>query len=77
MIVEIAVARTRGVVSSAGVILAATFTVLTTQPIELLFVFGFIVAVRILMDSFLIRGVLLLGLLVLLEKDKKAEIESQ
>lgn len=68
--VEIAVANTGGVISSAGVILAATFAVLMTQPVELLFVFGFIVAVGILLDTFLIRGVLLPGLIVLLEKDK-------
>ena len=64
-----AVAHTGGVISSAGLILAATFAVLMTQPIELLFVFGFIVAIGILMDTFLIRGVLLPGMLVLLEKD--------
>ncbi|ALX49088.1 MMPL family transporter [Lentibacillus amyloliquefaciens] len=69
--VEKAVANTGGVISSAGIILAATFSVLMTQPIQLLFVFGFIVAVGILMDTFLIRGVLLPGLLVLFEKDKK------
>ncbi|HZG73303.1 MAG TPA: MMPL family transporter, partial [Chondromyces sp.] len=68
--VEIAVANTGGVISSAGVILAATFAVLMTQPVELLFVFGFIVAVGILLDTFLIRGILLPGLIVLLEKDK-------
>ncbi|WP_077324197.1 MMPL family transporter [Virgibacillus siamensis] len=69
--VQIAVANTGGVISSAGIILAATFSVLMTQPIELLFVFGFIVAVGILLDTFLIRGVLLPGLLVLFEKEKK------
>lgn len=68
--VEIAVANTGGVISSAGLILAATFAVLMTQPVELLFVFGFIVAVGILLDTFLIRGVLLPGLIVLLEKDQ-------
>ncbi|MEH7331409.1 MMPL family transporter [Neobacillus drentensis] len=68
--VEIAVANTGGVISSAGIILAATFAVLMTQPIQLLFIFGFIVAVGILLDTFLIRGILLPGLIVLLEKDK-------
>lgn len=71
--VEVAVANTGGVISSAGIILASTFAVLMTQPVELLFVFGFIVAVGILLDTFLIRGVLLPGLLVLLEKDKDKE----
>ncbi|MBO1513271.1 MMPL family transporter [Metabacillus bambusae] len=69
--VEIAVSSTGGVISSAGILLAATFAVLMTQPIEILFVFGFIVAVGILLDTFLIRGVLLPSLLVLFEKDKE------
>lgn len=68
--VETAVANTGGVISSAGIVLAATFAVLMTQPIEILFVFGFIVAVGILLDTFLIRGILMPGLLVLFEKDK-------
>ncbi|KGR79705.1 MMPL family transporter [Ureibacillus manganicus] len=67
---QIAVASTGGVISSAGIILAATFAVLMTQPIQLLFVFGFIVAVGILIDTFLIRGILLPSIIVLLEKDK-------
>lgn len=68
--VQIAVTNTGGVISSAGIILAATFAVLMTQPVQLLFVFGFIVAVGILLDTFLIRGVLLPSLIVMLEKDK-------
>ncbi|PFK32153.1 MMPL domain-containing protein [Bacillus cereus] len=75
--VEIAVSHTGGVISSAGVILAATFAVLMTQPIELLFVFGFIVAIGILMDTFLVRGILLPGLLVLFEKEKKTKMEQK
>ncbi|MCM3764952.1 MMPL family transporter [Neobacillus niacini] len=69
--VEIAVASTGGVISSAGLILAATFAVLMTQPIQLLFVFGFIVAIGILLDTFLVRGVLLPGLIVLFEGKKE------
>lgn len=69
--VHTAVAHTGGVISSAGLILAATFFVLTTQPIEFLFVFGFIVAVGILLDTFLIRGVLLPGLVVLFERGQE------
>jgi len=75
--IEIAVASTGGVISSAGLILAATFAVLMTQPIELLFVFGFIVAVGILLDTFLIRGVLLPGLIMLFEKDNDKGIDYQ
>ncbi|RKQ33288.1 MMPL family transporter [Oceanobacillus halophilus] len=71
--VEIAVANTGGVISSAGIILAATFAVLMTQPVQMLFVFGFIVAIGILIDTFLVRGVLLPGLLTLFEKEKQKE----
>lgn len=74
--IEIAVANTGGVISSAGIILAATFAVLMTQPVQLLFVFGFIVAVGILLDTFLVRGVLLPGLIVLFEKDKGSKKET-
>lgn len=68
--VEVAVSTTGGVISSAGVILAATFGVLMTQPVQVLFVFGFIVAIGILLDTFLVRGFLLPSLIVLFEKDK-------
>ena len=73
--VEIAVSTTGGVISSAGIILAATFAVLMTQPIQLLFVFGFIVAVGILLDTFLIRGILLPALIIFFEKDKPAAVK--
>ncbi|MFE1783660.1 MMPL family transporter [Streptomyces sp. NPDC059506] len=53
-----AVTRTGGVVSSAGLILAATFAVLTTQPIRELFQFGFAMALGVLLDTFLIRPLL-------------------
>src|SRR5690625_3207986 len=67
--VEKAVAHTGGVISSAGIILAATFAVLITQPVEVLYIFGFIVAIGILIDTFLIRGVLMPGLLILTQKN--------
>jgi RND superfamily putative drug exporter len=70
--VETAVATTGGVISSAGIILAATFAVLMTQPVQVLFVFGFIVSLGILLDTFFIRGILLPALIVLFEKDKKS-----
>jgi putative drug exporter of the RND superfamily len=68
---EIAVRNTGGVISSAGIILAATFAALTTMPIADLFVFGFIVAVGIIIDTFLVRGMLLPALILFFEKDKK------
>lgn len=68
---EIAISNTGGVISSAGVILAATFAALMTMPISDLFVFGFMVSVGIIIDTFLVRGMLLPMLILLFEKDKK------
>lgn len=68
---EISIANTGGVISSAGLILAATFAALTTMPIADLFVFGFIVSIGILIDTFLVRGMLLPSLILLFEKDHK------
>lgn len=67
---EIAIRNTGGVISSAGIILAATFAALTTMPIADLFVFGFMVAIGILIDTFLVRGMLLPALILFFEKDK-------
>ena len=75
---EIAIRNTGGVISSAGLILAATFAALMTMPIADLFVFGFIVAIGILMDTFLVRGMLLPAIILFFEKDKsKAAARSQ
>lgn len=64
-------ALTGGVISSAGIILAATFAVLITQPLQELFLFGFTMAMGILLDTFLIRGILLPSLLILTDKRKQ------
>ncbi len=68
---EIAIRNTGGVISSAGIILAATFAALMTMPIADLFVFGFMVAVGIILDTFLVRGMLLPALIIFFEKDKE------
>ncbi|MBS4202060.1 MMPL family transporter [Bacillus sp. FJAT-49732] len=65
------VALTGGVISSAGLILAATFAVLMTQPLQELFLFGFTMAMGILLDTFIIRGIFLPSILILTHKDKK------
>ncbi|REK74950.1 MMPL family transporter [Paenibacillus paeoniae] len=64
--VRVGVSRTGSVISSAGIILAATFCVLMTQPLQELFLFGFIMAIGILLDTFVVRGMLLPSLLVLM-----------
>lgn len=61
-----AIRRTGGVVSSAGLILAATFSVLMTQPIRELFQFGFAMAFGILLDTFVIRPLLVPAIVTLL-----------
>lgn len=67
---EISIRNTGGVISSAGIILAATFAALMTMPIADLFVFGFMVAIGIILDTFLVRGMLLPALILFFEKDK-------
>ncbi|WP_050616317.1 MMPL family transporter [Bacillus testis] len=62
------IGKTGGVISSAGLILAATFAVLTTQPIQELFMFGFMVAIGVLMDTFLVRSMLVPAIILLLGK---------
>lgn len=53
--VRLAISRTGGVISSAGLILAGTFAVLTTLPLQDLFQLGFAVAVGGLLDTFVVR----------------------
>ncbi|HEV2660892.1 MAG TPA: MMPL family transporter, partial [Ktedonobacteraceae bacterium] len=64
--VPFAVSRTGGVITSAGLILAGTFLVLATLPLTILYQLGVCVAVGILMDTFIVRGLLVPGLVVLL-----------
>ncbi len=62
----VAVAHTGGVITSAGLILAGTFAVLTTTPLTLLYQFGVCVAVGVLLDTFIVRGLLIPSLALLL-----------
>ncbi len=50
--------RTGGVITSAGIILAGTFCALMALPIESLFQLGFTVALGLLVDTFIVRAVL-------------------
>ena len=74
---EVAIRNTGGVISSAGIILAATFAALMTMPITDLFIFGFIVAIGIIIDTFLVRGMLLPSLILFFEKDKTKSIKEE
>ena len=64
--VPVAVASTGGVITSAGLILAGTFAVLTTTPLTLLYQFGICVAVGVLLDTFIVRGLMIPSLALLL-----------
>ena len=56
--IAIAVGRTGGVVTSAGIILAGTFAGLTTLPLRDLFQLGFAVSLGVLIDTFVVRALL-------------------
>ncbi|WP_042160730.1 MMPL family transporter [Paenibacillus gorillae] len=60
------VSETGGVITSAGLILAATFAVLATLPIQVLVQFGLITALGVLMDTFIVRPFLVPAITALL-----------
>jgi putative drug exporter of the RND superfamily len=53
-----ALAGTGAVITSAGLVLAATFSVLMALELEALFQVGFVVALGVLVDTFVIRALL-------------------
>lgn len=55
-------AATGGVITSAGFVLAGTFTALATLPIVFLAELGFVVAVGVLLDTIIVRSVLVTAL---------------
>jgi putative drug exporter of the RND superfamily len=64
--VPFAVSRTGGVITSAGLILAGTFLALTSVPLTLLYQLGICVAVGVLLDTFVVRSLLVPGIVALL-----------
>ncbi|MFY1692192.1 MMPL family transporter [Plantactinospora sp. WMMB782] len=54
----IGLAATGGVITSAGLVLAGTFAVLTTLPLTMIVQLGFAVALGILLDTVVVRSVL-------------------
>jgi RND superfamily putative drug exporter len=58
--------RTGGVITSAGLILAGTFSVLMALPLEQLFQLGFAVAIGILVDTFVVRTLVVPAIALLL-----------
>jgi RND superfamily putative drug exporter len=59
-----ALAVTGGVITSAGIVLAGTFLVLASLPLVFLTEIGFIVAFGVLLDTFLVRSVLVPAMIV-------------
>jgi RND superfamily putative drug exporter len=57
------VKATGGVITSAGIVLAATFSALAVLPLVALVEIGFIVAFGVLLDTFLVRSVLVPALI--------------
>src|SRR6185436_6114637 len=53
-----ALSATGPVITSAGIILAGTFSVLMTLPVTFAFNIGFMVAVGILLDTFIVRTIM-------------------
>lgn len=61
-----ALRTTGGVITSAGVVLAATFSVLMNMPLVQLAELGFVIAVGVLLDTFVVRTYLLTAVSLLL-----------
>lgn len=63
-----ALRTTGGVIASAGLVLAATFAVLTNMPLVPLVELGFVIAVGVLLDTFLVRTYLVTSASVALRR---------
>ncbi len=55
---RIALVNTGGVITSAGLILAGTFLVLAILPLRELYQLGVVVALGVVLDTFIVRGIL-------------------
>jgi len=56
--IVLGVTETGAVITSAGLILAGTFAVLTVLPIQILLQFGIVTAIGVLLDTFVVRPLL-------------------
>jgi len=57
-------AVTGGVITSAGIVLAGTFSVLAVLPLTFLTQLGFVIAFGVLLDTFIVRSVLVPALVL-------------
>ena len=64
--VRVALSRTGGVITSAGIILAGTFSALMILPLRDLFQIGFAVGLGVLLDTFVVRSVMVPAIVTLL-----------
>lgn len=62
------VGETSSVITSAGLILAGTFSVLAVMPIQVLVQFGIVTAVGVLLDTFVVRPLLVPAITTVLGK---------
>jgi putative drug exporter of the RND superfamily len=58
----IGLAATGGVITSAGLVLAGTFGTLATVPLTFTLQIGFVVAFGVLLDTIIVRSILVTGL---------------
>ena len=65
--IAVAVGKTGGVVTSAGIILASTFAVLTTLPLRDVFQLGMAVMLGVLIDTFIVRTLLVPSMAAILK----------
>jgi RND superfamily putative drug exporter len=61
-----AVAHTGGVITACGIILAGTFATLTTAPLQVVLQIGASIAIGVLIDTFIVRALLVPSLATLL-----------
>jgi putative drug exporter of the RND superfamily len=64
--VEVGLVTTGGVITSAGIVLAGTFLVLMTLPLEQLYQLGFAIALGVLVDTFVVRTLVVPGIALVL-----------
>ena len=63
-----AVTKTGGVITSAGIILAGTFLVLFTLPLQAIAQLGFGVGLGVLLDTFIVRGLLVPSMVIVVNR---------
>jgi RND superfamily putative drug exporter len=60
-----AVAKTGGVITACGIILAGTFATLTTSPLQVVLQIGAAIAIGVIIDTFIVRALLVPALATL------------